>query len=115
MTELREQANRAAQDALRAMHDYRIDHGTFSPQLDAAYSAAERMCEAIEEYERLAGLAHDAAEDAVFTPGPFFLPDVPLAYPIDGESHDPAPDGVDYVGLLGFLEDPGDHFAGMPR
>lgn len=91
MSDLRERANQQAQQAIRAAHDYRIKNGHLSRELDAAYEAAERMVEAVEEYERLLELAHDATEDAEFlpfVPGPFYLPDVPLA-------------------------DAGDHYAGM--
>lgn len=91
MSDLRDRANAKAQEALRACHDYRISHGEVSRELDATYEASERMVEAVEEFERLEALAHDAVEDAVYAPGPFFLPDVPLADPGD---HHVFPAGV---------------------
>ncbi len=80
MTHLRECANRAAQEALRTSHDYLAKHGHRSVLLDDAYSAAERVVDAVDEYERLVDAAHDAADwRLVGGYSETYPPDVPLA------------------------------------
>lgn len=66
MTALRDQANAAAQQALHDMHEYVAKHGHRSSLLDDAYSAAERVMDAVEEYERLS----EAAEVVRFLQDP---------------------------------------------
>ncbi len=91
MSDLRDRVNAEAQDALRAAHDYRNAHGTKSIRLDSIYEAAERMMDAVLEWERLLELGHDAFEDA-------------WEATIATGEYQPGP-----------LADPGDHFVGMPR
>lgn len=92
MSDLRDRVNAEAQDAYRATLNYQLAHnGLRSSLLEEVYFVAERMQRAVEEYERLLGLAHDAFEDAweaTITTGEY---------------------------QAGPLADPGDHFVGMPR
>jgi hypothetical protein len=49
MAALRQHANAAAQEALRALVDHRIRHGEWQPMLAARYRAAERLVDMIDE------------------------------------------------------------------
>jgi hypothetical protein len=89
MSHLRDQANEAAQSALRAVNDFTIRHGCRDALLDDAYTAAEAIVDAVYEYERLEALAHDGAEDA-------------WEATLSTGQYQAAP-----------LADRGDHFAGM--
>ncbi len=91
MSDLRDRVNAEAQDAIRARNDYVNTHGKRSKRLDAIYVAAERMQDAVLEWERLLELGHDAFEDAW---------EATIA---TGEYQ------------AGPLADPGDHFVGMSR
>lgn len=99
---LRQQAEQTAQEALRAAVEYQSKHGHRSALLDARYEAAERVVDAVTEYEDVDALlgndddrhrwdAEWAAEQ--LAPGVSF--DLPLA-------------------VVPRTEDPGDHYAGMP-
>ena len=61
--DLRTQANAEAQKALRAMNDYMSKHGERNAALDDAYSAAERVVDAIEELEKHLAVALQVADD----------------------------------------------------
>jgi hypothetical protein len=90
MSTLHDQANATARQALRACHDYVVSHdGERSAILDETYTAAERVVDSIEEFERLEALAHDGAEDA-------------WEATLSTGQYQAAP-----------LADRGDHFAGM--
>lgn len=104
MSTLKDQAQATAQSAIRACHEYVIGHnGKRSPILDETYTAAERIVDAVEEYERLEAIAHDGAEDAweaTLATGQYQSAPVAEYHP-------------DFVALVAYLEDPGDHYAGM--
>jgi hypothetical protein len=96
MSDLRQQADVAAQAALRASVDYQAKHGKRSPLLDACYESAERIIDAIDDHLGLVALASGVeyvdewrlvAASGDYTAG-VGLPDIALA--------------------------DGDHFAGMP-
>lgn len=103
MTDLRTAANEQAQAALRAMNDHQAKHGKRSPLLEARYEAAERVVDAVDEYDALDELAADAVDE---------WQTAVLTYSVEsGESHDPLPD----IALAAITPDPGDWYAGMER
>jgi hypothetical protein len=64
LTELKAQANAEAQKALHASHEYVFTHeGRRNPALDDAYTAAERVMDAIEELEKHLAVALQVADE----------------------------------------------------
>jgi hypothetical protein len=63
MTDLRTAANEQAQAALRLMNDYRARHGKRNHLLDARYEAAERVVDAIDDFDSIDALSAEFVDE----------------------------------------------------
>jgi hypothetical protein len=83
MSDIKAAADATAQSALRAMNAYASAHGKRNALLDARYSAAERIVDAVEEYLDIDALVDapqhvDEWRTAILA-GTYDEPDIPLA------------------------------------